>query len=128
MISILNIGMNHESAPVELRESLSTDKIDQYEILSKMRGSDFINESIFISTCNRVEIICTSNDPVQAEKAVVDLMARASGLSAEKLRPYIYLHKDMDAVRHIFRVASSLDSMVVGEPQILGQVKEAFRL
>ncbi len=127
MMSIINIGMNHESAPVELRECLSVDKVGHAEILSQMRKSESISESIFVSTCNRVETICTATDPDQAEKLVIDLMAQAGNMSVERLMPYIYIHKDMDAVRHIFKVASSLDSMVVGEPQILGQVKEAFR-
>lgn len=128
MISIINIGMNHQSAPVELRECLSGDKVGPAEILALMRKSVFISESIFVSTCNRVEAICTASDPMQAEKFIIDLMARAGSMPVERLRSHMYLHKDMDAVRHIFRVASSLDSMVVGEPQILGQVKEAFRL
>ncbi|MBN1905078.1 MAG: glutamyl-tRNA reductase [Deltaproteobacteria bacterium] len=128
MISIINIGMNHQSAPVELRECLSGDKVGPAEILELMRKSEFISECIFISTCNRVETICTATDPDQAEKVIIDLMAQAGTMPVERLRSHMYLHKDMDAVRHIFRVAASLDSMVVGEPQILGQVKEAFRL
>jgi glutamyl-tRNA reductase len=128
MISILDIGMNHESAPLELRECLAGDKIGPAELISRMRESDLFNESLFISTCNRVEAICTATDPVQAEGFILSLMSESSGLSIENLKPHMYLHKDMDAVRHIFRVASSLDSMVIGEPQILGQVKEAYRL
>ncbi len=128
MTTIINMGMNHESAPVEMRECLSGDKADPAEIFSLMRKSEFIGESMFISTCNRVETICTATDPDKAEKVIIDLMAQTGGMPVEKLRSHIYLYKDMDAVRHIFRVASSLDSMVVGEPQILGQVKEAFRL
>jgi glutamyl-tRNA reductase len=126
MISIINIGMNHESAPVELRECLSGDK-GHSDIIPQMRESGFINECIFISTCNRVETICTAIDPFQAERIIIELMAKSSNIPVDRLRPHTYIHKEMDAVRHIFRVASSLDSMVVGEPQILGQVKEAFR-
>ncbi|MBN2417796.1 MAG: glutamyl-tRNA reductase, partial [Deltaproteobacteria bacterium] len=128
MISIINIGMNHESAPVELRECLAGDRMTPAEILSKMRESDLLNESIFLSTCNRIEALCTTEDMESAERLIVSMMAQASGVSEVELRSHIYFYRDLEAVKHIFRVASSLDSMVVGEPQILGQVKEAYRL
>lgn len=128
MISIVNIGLNHESAPVELRECLAGDKMSPQEVLSKMRETDLLIESVFISTCNRIEALCTTEDSFGAEKLIVALMSQSSGVAEDEIRSHMYTHKDMDAVKHIFRVASSLDSMVVGEPQILGQVKEAYRL
>ncbi|MGD9158900.1 MAG: glutamyl-tRNA reductase [Desulfobacteraceae bacterium] len=128
MISIINIGMNHESAPVELRECLAGDRMSPAEILTKMRETGQLYESIFISTCNRIEALCTTEDSDSAEKLIVTLVSQSSGVSEEEIRSHMYLHKDMDAVKHMFRVASSLDSMVVGEPQILGQVKDAYRL
>ncbi len=128
MINIINIGINHESAPVELRECLSVDRIGPAEILSKMRETDLLKESIFISTCNRIEALCTTEDSFGAEKQIIALMSQSSGVSEAEIISHMYLYKDMEAVKHIFRVASSLDSMVVGEPQILGQVKAAYRL
>ncbi len=128
MISIINIGMNHESAPVELRECLAGDRMSPSGILAKMRESDLLNESIFFSTCNRVEALCTTLNSDGAEKVIVQLLAELSGVAEEEIRSHMYLYKDMEAVKHIFRVASSLDSMVVGEPQVLGQVKEAYSL
>lgn len=128
MISIINIGMNHESAPVELRECLAGDRMSPAEMLSKMREKDLLNESIIISTCNRIETLCTTDDSVGAEKLIISLMSQSGSVSEEEIRSHMYVYNDMEAVKHIFRVASSLDSMVVGEPQILGQVKDAYRL
>lgn len=128
MISIINIGMNHETAPVELRECLAGEQAGPVRILSEMRNSGCFEESIFISTCNRVEAVCTTKDIISAEKKLISLMADFGNISEENIRKHIYILKDSEAVKHLFRVASSLDSMVVGEPQILGQVKDAYRL
>ena len=128
MIRIINIGMNHDTAPVELRECLAGDDSNPSLVLSEMRATECLDESIFLSTCNRVEAICTTKDTETAEKSIISLMARFSNISEVKIKDHLYTYKDADAVKHIFRVASSLDSMVVGEPQILGQVKEAYRL
>ena len=128
MIRIINIGMNHESATVELRECLAGDRMTPHEMLAKMRESDLLSESIFLSTCNRIEALCTTEDSIGAEKHIVSMMSQLSGVAEKEIRTHMYLHEDMESVRHIFRVASSLDSMVVGEPQILGQVKEAYKL
>ena len=127
MISIINIGMNHESAPVELRECLAGDNMSPADMLSKMRGTDLIMESIFFSTCNRIEVLCTTEDIKTAKDLIISLMSQSSGVSVEDIKAHMYIYQDMEAVKHIFRVASSLDSMVVGEAQILGQVKEAYR-
>ena len=128
MISIVNIGMNHESAPVELRECLAGENMGPEDILVKMRESSTLNESLFISTCNRIEALCTTDNPEAAESVIIKLMSESSGVSEEEIRSHMYSYYGMEAVKHIFRVASSLDSMVVGEPQILGQVKDAYRL
>jgi glutamyl-tRNA reductase len=126
MIKILSIGMNHETAPVDLRECLAKDPANTDAALSAMRELPCLKESLFISTCNRVEALVTTQEPHEARKAIISMLCRMADLSEERFTPSLYSHEDMDAVRHVFRVASSLDSMVVGEPQILGQMKDAY--
>lgn len=128
MTRIINLGMNHETAPVELRECLAGDDISPSQILSEMRTSDYMEESIFLSTCNRVEALCTTDNIEKAEKTIISLMSRSAEMNENDIRSHIYTYTDDEAVKHIFRVSSSLDSMVLGEPQILGQVKDAYRL
>ncbi len=120
--------MNHESAPVALRECISGGISRSESILSRMRESSLIREGFFLSTCNRVEAFFTSNEPQSAEKLVTGMMCEASGMKEQQILPHLYRYEDMEAVIHLFRVASSLDSMIIGEPQILGQVKEAYHL
>lgn len=127
MTVIIDIGMNHLSAPVELRECFDNDPGKTGMALSFMRESELIKEGIFVSTCNRVEAIFTTDYPEEARKTIVSLFSRLAGMPEEGFVSNLYTFEDMDAVAHIFRVASSLDSMVVGEPQILGQIKEAYR-
>ena len=126
MLQIINIGMSHETAPVELRECLARDPDNVAVVLDFIRGEPHIREGLFLSTCNRVEALYTTDDPEGTTRAVCALMARMGNISDEQLKDSLYRLKDRKAVRHIFRVASSLDSMVVGEPQILGQIKEAY--
>jgi glutamyl-tRNA reductase len=126
MIAILNIGMNHETAPVEMRECLAGDPQGVARALSFMRTEASIREGLFLSTCNRVEALVTTEQADEATKGLIAMMHRIAGIPEPQLSKALYRYQGMDAVRHIFRVASSLDSMVVGEPQILGQVKEAY--
>jgi glutamyl-tRNA reductase len=126
MIRIINIGMNHESAPVELRECLADDMSIPGRALSLMRESKSIKEGYFLSTCNRVETVYTTDEPPGAKDQIVSMMSDATGMAKDRIIPHLYQYEDLEAVRHLFRVASSLDSMVMGEPQILGQVKEAY--
>lgn len=126
MTKIINIGMNHESAPVELRECLASDAGSTAKTLARMRNLECINEGFFISTCNRVEALVTTDEATEASRALISLMSELGKLPKESLLQSLYTFEDSEAVRHIFRVASSLDSMVVGEPQILGQIKEAY--
>ncbi len=128
MMEILNIGMNHETAPVALRECLAGDTDNAGKALMTMRDLPCIKEGLFLSTCNRVEALCTTDDSSSAGKAIVSLMARLSRLPEDQFVSHLFSFKNVEAVEHIFRVASSLDSMVVGEPQILGQIKEAYAL
>lgn len=119
------IGLNHRTAGVEIREAfaLAGRVTPENPVVPLENG---IHEAIILSTCNRVEIIVTGVGDDIPEK-VLAYWAGERGRDVEELRPYVYIHKGQDAVLHLFSVASSLDSMVLGEPQILGQLKEAFR-
>lgn len=120
------IGLSHKTAPVEVREKVafsSPQKLEEGIIL--LKKLDNIKECVILSTCNRVEmyIVSNSNDTF---KKVADAFANYHGIDRDKLIPHLYLKEDRDAIKHIFRVASGLDSMVLGEPQITGQLKEAY--
>ncbi|MDH4029097.1 MAG: glutamyl-tRNA reductase [Nitrospirota bacterium] len=125
-MNILVIGLNHKTAPIEVREKLAFDGPKLEEALNLLKDSGEIKENIILSTCNRVEIYASVNDPEAGAKSIKDFLAGYHKIPADLLDRSLYIHKGMDAVRHIFRVGSSLDSMVVGEPQILGQLKDAF--
>jgi glutamyl-tRNA reductase len=126
MIKLVNIGINHESAPVELRECFAEDRDSSGMTLARMRESEYIKEGMFLSTCNRVEAIYTTDNPLEAKKTMISIFSKLGNIDEADFISYLYFYEDMEAVRHIFRVASSLDSMVIGEPQILGQIKEAY--
>jgi len=127
MIKIVDIGMNHDTAPVELREllSFSGDSLDG--VIKAVMDIRDIKESLVISTCNRVEIIFTTDNEKDAQESVMDFLSQKSGVEKDNLLTALYIKTGSEAIRHIFRVSASLDSMIVGEPQILGQVKEAYR-
>jgi len=128
MLKIIDIGMNHETAPVELRECLGGDDDHTRKALALMRNLDVVREGLFLSTCNRVEALFVVDEADAAKESVISVMAELGGVHIQDLAPCLYALEQMDAVRHVFNVASSLDSMVVGEPQILGQIKEAYAL
>jgi len=123
MSRLVLIGINHKTAPIALRErvAISRDELpDATRALAAMPG---VTECMIVSTCNRVEMLAAVESP---DTDLTTFLHHHFGLDQALLAPHIYQHRDQQAVRHLFRVASSLDSMVVGEPQILGQVKEAF--
>ncbi len=123
--TVLALGVNHKVAPVEVREKLVF--CDSDVPLERLMAVEGCKECCFLSTCNRVEVLFVSDSP---EKTVADIRAflfSKSGLGSQEAEQYTYLHQGRSAVNHLFRVASSLDSMIVGEPQILGQLKQAFR-
>jgi glutamyl-tRNA reductase len=120
------IGLNHKTADVDLREKLAFNGPRLDDGLRQIRELPEIREAVIISTCNRVEIYLTVKDVGKAFEAIKDFFVRFFEIRRESLDNALYLYDDMQAVRHIFRVSSSLDSMVVGEPQILGQLKDAF--
>ena len=117
------VGINHKTAPIGLREKIAIGRDELSETTRAFASMPGVLECMIVSTCNRVELLAAvdSQDIDPAE-----FLFRQFGIEPALLAPHLYRHRDRDAVRHLFRVASSLDSMVVGEPQILGQVKEAF--
>jgi glutamyl-tRNA reductase len=128
MIHIVDIGMNHETAPVELRECLAGDSKSGEAALEVLRDLVAVKECLFISTCNRVEALFTTETPGEAEASVIEFMSQMSRIPVRSFEPHLFIHRDRDAVRHVLRVASSLDSMIVGEPQILGQIKDSYSM
>ena len=119
------LGVNHKTAPVEIRERLafSNDPGLPYRELKIIPGCE---EFSFLSTCNRVEVLFVGSGGDETERKIRDFLF-AGSMSYEEAGKYVYLHKGEEAIRHLFRVGASLDSMVVGEPQILGQLKDAYR-
>lgn len=119
------IGLNHRSAAVEIRERFALTDFCSPETWAVPCG-DGIDEALILSTCNRVEVLVVGQGDAPRERALA-CWSRACGKSPGDLMPYIYQYRDKEAVRHLFFVASSLDSLVLGEPQILGQLKTAYR-
>ncbi len=117
------IGVNHKTAPIELRERIAISREELPETTRALAAVSGVAECMIVSTCNRVEILVALESP---DIDVASFLHRHFALDPALLAPHLYSHRDQEAVRHLFRVAASLDSMVVGEPQILGQVKEAF--
>jgi glutamyl-tRNA reductase len=128
MNEILLIGINHKTAPVELRECIAFTDDESQSALQILTSEPHIKEALLFSTCNRVEVLVVTANKAEAIDATKDYIAEANKIPREEFEDSLYIHEGDEAVRHIFRVASSLDSMVVGEPQILGQVKDAYRL
>lgn len=122
-MNIYALGLNHKTAPVELRERLSFGPDILNEALAALAARDEVSEAVILSTCNRTEIYCGCHGDIDS---VVAWLAHFHGLDLGLLGPHLYRHKEDEAVAHLLRVASGLDSMVLGEPQILGQVKSAF--
>lgn len=128
MHNILIIGLNHKTAPVEIRECIAFSKEEAAAAVEKLHNLDSVMEAILLSTCNRVEVILTTDDAPSAVSAVKSFLSAFKQIPVEDFKDSLYIHEGDEAIRHIFRVAGSLDSMVLGEPQILGQIKEAYRL
>ncbi|MGE4419015.1 MAG: glutamyl-tRNA reductase [Sulfurimonas sp.] len=124
----LNISFSHKNSTMEVREKLSyKDDLSTKACLGKLNAGEFINESILISTCNRMEVFCSCSDIAAATKHIFEMLSARSGISIDELEGRADIFDDSSAIHHVFSVASSLDSMVVGETQIAGQLKDAFR-
>ncbi|MCA9567957.1 MAG: glutamyl-tRNA reductase [Myxococcales bacterium] len=121
---LIAVGLSHHTAPVSVRERMAMDEDRVKENLARLHQEGAVSEAFLLSTCNRVELYAVSRDI----EAIQEFMREHRGPEGEPIDRYLYWHRNEEAVRHLFRVASSLDSLVVGEPQILGQVKTAIRL
>jgi glutamyl-tRNA reductase len=129
-VKILLLGMNHRSAPLEVREHYAHP--DPGPALQKLVSRQEIDEAVLVSTCNRVDLVVTTRQPEAARHCLLSFFHRelAQGehpAGDRRLDDYVYEYRDREAARHVFRVASSIDSMVVGEPQILGEMKVSYR-
>lgn len=128
MPEIVLLGINHKTAPVELRECIAFSGDESITALQTLHRQPDINEVLLFSTCNRVELLFVTNDKTHTISATKDFIAKFNKIPLEQFDDALYIHEGNEAVRHVFRVASSLDSMMVGEPQILGQIKDAYRM
>jgi glutamyl-tRNA reductase len=123
---LLAIGVSHKTAPVEVRERLALPEPRASEFLRDLRGAADVHEAVAISTCNRTELYLVVGDPVEGESRVLAMLASLAGIRPTALTQAIYSHRNCDAARHLFRVTAGLESMVVGEAEIQGQVKRAY--
>ena len=125
-MKLLLTGVSHNTAPVEVRESLAFRAEDLPRALQDLRSRAGVNEALILSTCNRVEITVTTEDSIDPQTTVDLFLTDHKPVPAEGIGPHVYRYEGREAIHHLFRVAASLDSMVVGEPQILGQLKVAY--
>jgi len=119
------LGLNHQTAPIALRETVAVEAGSLPEALKGLHALNGVHEAAVLSTCNRTEIYAQI-DP-GAENQLTEWLSKQHGLSADSLKTYCYQHDNAEAIRHLFRVAAGLDSLILGEPQILGQVKTAWQ-
>ncbi|MFH1078694.1 MAG: glutamyl-tRNA reductase [Pseudomonadota bacterium] len=126
-MNLILIGMNHKTAPLDLRERLSISCEEAVHPLREIMKIPKLDGVIYLSTCNRVEVLVQTTEVHETTEGLRDFILRHGNLSREELVRCLYVYEDQEAVRHLFRVTSSLDSLVMGEPQILGQVKDAYR-
>ncbi|MHB8734446.1 MAG: glutamyl-tRNA reductase [Terriglobales bacterium] len=125
-MKLLLLGVSHHSAPLEVREQLAVPETELGEAVQRLLEAPGVREGLILSTCNRVEILvnCDATDTAEVDAPI--FLQSIYGRDSAALRPYLYLQQERHAVRHVFRVACSLDSLLVGEPQILGQLKQAY--
>lgn len=128
MNELLVLGISHKTAPVAVRERLSVGDRQLERMLAEMSASEQVHEAAMLSTCNRTEVYVVAGDPVQAEAELLGQIARASRMRPTELAGLVYAPRNCDAARHLYRVASGLDSMVLGEYEVQGQVKRAYEV
>src|SRR4051794_28671616 len=126
MTELLGIGASHKTAPLAVRERIALTEHGAEPLLRELTAHAAIGEAVALSTCNRTELYLLVNDPVGAESAVLALLARRAGIRPTELLDGIYALRNCDAARHLYRVASGLESMIVGEAEVQGQVKRAY--
>jgi glutamyl-tRNA reductase len=124
---IVLIGLNHKTAPIAVREKVFSGCQEEKDLLEIVRSLTGVGEVLYLSTCNRIEIIASVEETEDAGKSLSEFLAKSGDMTPAEAASCIYKYYDEEAVRHIFRVAASLDSLVMGETQILGQVKDAYR-
>jgi len=125
-MKLLVTGVSHKTAPVAVRERLAFREEALPAALADLKSRDGVSEAVILSTCNRVEITITTGDEGNPRAIVESFLGEWKSVDAATLAPHLYRHEGRAAIHHLFRVAASLDSMVVGEPQILGQIKTAY--
>lgn len=123
-MTLLSLGINHQTAPIDIREKIVFSPEQLSVALQQLQGLPAVNESVIVSTCNRTEIYCDALD--DSHHAISGWLSSFHLMSENSLTPYLYQYADHEVARHLFRVASGLDSMVLGEPQILGQLKTSY--
>jgi glutamyl-tRNA reductase len=123
-MSLLVVGINHNTASVDLRERVAFGPDKLSDALHQLEANSNVNGSVIISTCNRTEIYCDTQ--TAAKNKIIDWLTQFHQVSPEELKPSLYVHEEQAAIRHLMRVSCGLDSLVLGEPQILGQVKQAY--
>ena len=123
-MALLSLGINHLTAPVDIREKVAFAPEQMTGALQQLQGIPAVNESVIVSTCNRTEIYCDASS--DCSQLITRWLSEHHGIHENGLDPYLYTHADQEVARHLFRVASGLDSMVLGEPQILGQLKDSY--
>jgi glutamyl-tRNA reductase len=125
-VNIIVVGLNHRTAPVAVRERFALPESEWPKALDRLRSFHGVTEGLVLSTCNRVEVCAAVRDTQEGFEGATRFFTAYQGGSGESPVSYLYYYEAADAIRHVFRVAASLDSMVLGEPQILGQVKDAY--
>jgi len=128
MPDILLIGLNHNTAPIDIRECIAFSNDETAQALKILKRDSVIKEVLLISTCNRVEVLLVTENKSKAVEAVKNFISEFNQINISQFEKQLYIHEGNEAVRHIFRVAASLDSMILGEPQIIGQIKDAYNL
>lgn len=126
-MNLILIGMNHKTAPLEIRERFSLSGGGDEDLLAEIKGLPGVREAFYLATCNRIEILAGVREVESAEKGLREIIAKRGSLSLPEMERCVYVYRHEKALRHLFRVAASLDSLIMGEPQILGQVKDAYR-
>jgi glutamyl-tRNA reductase len=126
MSELLVIGTSYKTAPVEVRERLALPETRASGFLRDLRGATDVHEAVAVSTCNRTEVYLVVGDPVEAESTALSMLATQAGIRPTELTGAIYAQRNCDAARHLYRVTAGLESMIVGEAEIQGQVKRAY--
>jgi glutamyl-tRNA reductase len=125
-MKLLITGVSYKTAPVELRECLAFREEAVEQALNELRSREGVDEALILSTCNRVELAISTGDSCEPRRIAEEFLSDRHPINADEMASHLYRFEGRDAIHHLFRVASSLDSMILGEPQILGQLKKAY--